>query len=146
MDWKTIAIDTPDPVAFAKELQSTLQELTDDGFQLTSQMHRGEALIITANRVHNIGDTLPAPPVRRRVVLPSTPSAQGLPSDEVLYHYLEKGLQKQLICGSMVDALRAVKEHLKNDDVLPLNITSVTMTRFEPDVFPTLFKMFVEEL
>lgn len=145
LKWKTVAITAADPVAFAREYETTLQELTDAGFAINGQMQRGEALIISASRLH-----LPehAPELRRRIV--DLPSARqmGAPHEEVLYHYLEDRQQKQRAFPALVDALRALKEDLAKpgDVILPLNIVTASTTRFEPESFAYLLRMFAEDL
>jgi hypothetical protein len=153
LEWRTIAVTAKDPLAFAKDLQSALQELTDGGFIITGQMQLTDALIITASRVlaptPEAHSELPQrTPLRRRVVEFHTARAQGAGTEEVLYHYVDHvdGQQKQKPFPTLVDALRQVKEHLRTDTVLPVNITTVSMTRFEPPAFPMLLKMFAEDL
>ena len=141
--WKTVAIATPDPIAFARELQTSLQELTDQGYVINSQMARGDALIITASR---LPPTEPPPALRRRVVdLPSARSS-GVPFEEVLYHYLEAGEQKQRNYPSLVDALRALKEDLGREGVSAVNNATVSLTSFEPESLSYLLRMFAEDL
>ena len=150
LEWRTIAVSADDPLVFAKGLQSALQELTDSGFTIVSQMPRGEALIITASRVHEdspeMSPELPThTTLRRRVVEMPSARAQGATTEEVLYHYIENGTQRQQSFSTLIEALRVVKAQLEVD-MLPINITTVSMTRFEPLAFPMLLKMFAEDL
>lgn len=166
LEWHTIAVTAKDALGFARDLQSALQELTDSGYTITSQMQRPEGLIIVASRVVDTSaDTLPAPrsvdvgtadprttaaraagAFRRRVVEMPSARSHGATTEEVLYHYIEKGNQQQRAFPSLVDALRILKDHLHRDDVVPVNITTTAMTRFEPDSFVLLLKLFAEDL
>lgn len=144
LEWKVVAISNPDPIIFARELQTSLQELTDNGFAINGQLQRGEALVISASRMQQVDAA--AMPLRRRIVdLPNAKQA-GAPFEEVLYHYNERGMQKQRRFTALVDALRVLKEDLAREGVLPLNITTVSMTRFDADAFSFLLKMFAEDL
>jgi hypothetical protein len=148
LEWRTIAVAGQDPLVFAKELQGALQELTDSGFTINSQMQRDNALIITASRVTQLPqEAQPAPPpvLRRRIIDLPAAHTQGATTEEVLYHFVENGRQKQLSFPTLVEALRVVKRHLEVE-ILPINLTTVSMTRFEPLAFPTLLKLFAEEL
>jgi hypothetical protein len=165
LEWRTIAVTAKDALAFARDLQTALQELTDGGFTITSQMQRHEGLVIVASRVREAatesrtdvrahGNRSEAEAIvaratstfRRRVVEMPAARTHGATTEEVLYHYIEKGDQKQKAFPSLVDALRALKEHLHQDDVVPVNITTTSMTRFEPDSFVLLLKLFAEDL
>lgn len=138
--WKVLAVGDKDPERFAEKMQSALQGLVDDGFSIVSQMQRSDALIITATRMG--AEEEPRLARRRPAALPKT----GSVTEEVLYHYLENGTQKQASRTSMVDMLRLVLNHLGRDDVLPVSLVAATMTRFEPKDFPSLLKLFGEEL
>ena len=158
--WKTVAVTGDDPHAFAKGLESALQEMTDNGYHITSQVMRDGATIITGQRVENAipsddqdrqmeSPTQPPPPPRRRVVskAPTTKT-----TDEVLYHYIEHGKQTQKSFPSMVDALRVVKEHLGRstlrgeDPVAPICLIATSMTYFDVTSIPYLLKTFAEDL
>lgn len=54
VEWRVIAVNEKTPEEHAKKLQQVLTGLTDDGFQLVSQMPRGEAIIIQASRFHEV--------------------------------------------------------------------------------------------
>ncbi len=145
VEWKTLTVDAEDPLEFSQQLQASLQELSDEGFTIVNQMTRGQGHIIVASRM-----ALSAPPettpLRRRVVEMPLARGHGTTTEEVLYHYKKDGQQEQEVCTGLVDALRRVKEHLGQDGVLPLNITTVMMTRFEPESFSMLLKMFADDL
>lgn len=146
LEWKTIAITAEDPIIFARELQTALQELTDSGFNITGQLQRGTALVISASRLH--APEAQAAPLRRRIV--DLPSARqvGAPAEEVLYHFTEYGAPQQKAFPTLIDALRLLAEHLKKpqEHILPVNITTLSMTRFEPESFAYLLRMFAEDL
>ena len=156
--WKTLAVTSKDPLVFAQELEGALQEMTDGGFNIISQMARDGAVIITGQRVDLIAspDMLAlfsasqvpqAPGLRRRIVEVPSARSTGTTSDEVLYHYLAFGKQNQQQFATLVDALRVVQKHVEGpDDIVPISLITVTMTRFEPAALPALFKTFAEDL
>jgi hypothetical protein len=152
--WRTIAVTNKDPLVFAKELESALQELTDAGFNIVSQMTRDSALVITGQKVempaepqaYGTAPTQPPPGLRRRIV-DTGRREHGATTDEVLYHYMEGGEQKQEKFADLVDALRVLKMHLTGTaDVVPISLMTVTMTRFEPEALPLLLKTFADDL
>jgi len=51
VEWKVIAVDEADALSFAHKLQQVLTELTEQGYNVVSQMTRGSALIITATKL-----------------------------------------------------------------------------------------------
>lgn len=152
--WKTLAIANEDPHAFAQALEAGLQELTDNGYNLVSQIPRGTALILTGQRVLSQlatplilpSESGPAPEPRRRRLVDTPPSGQR--SEEVLYHYREGGAQKQLWFGRFAEALRTLRTHLeRTDDVVePLSITLSSMTRYEASSWVALLRAFAHEL
>lgn len=162
--WKTVAVTGDDAHVFARNLESALQELTDNGYHITSQVMRDGATIITGQRMENTlpsdeqdrrmdAPTQPPPAPRRRRVLEKT-AAPPTPGtvDEVLYHYIEHGKQLQKSFPSMVDALRLVKEHLGRsslrgeDTVTPICLIATSMTYFDVTAIPYLLKTFAEDL
>jgi hypothetical protein len=50
IEWSVLAVRGETPELFAEKLEETLQMLTDDGYSIVSQMPRGDAVIITAQR------------------------------------------------------------------------------------------------
>lgn len=157
LEWRTMAISAKDPLVFARELQSALQELTDSGFTIASQMQRAEGLIIVASCVRESAPEatpemrMPSMQRRRVVEMPHA-RAQGATTEEVLYHFIDaRRGQKQRSFPTLIEALREVKKDLeaKKDagpEILPINITTISMTRFEPESFTLLLKMFAEDL
>ncbi len=158
--WKTVAVVSSDPHAFAQALQSALQELTDLGFGVVSQALRADgSVVLTGQKTEGFaeGPFFPVPqpvpqgppPVmsaRSRRIPDPAPRELGLRTHEVLYHYREGGVQKQKTFVCLVDALRTARDDLKSDAVLPLTIVMVAMTRFEPRSWPLLFKSLKDEL
>jgi hypothetical protein len=156
--WKTLAVTSKDPVQFAHDLESALQELTDSGFNIISQMARDGSLVITANQMINERETLAPPPdtqpsasLRRRIVEMPAARSQGNTTDEVLYHYIEHGKQEQKAFPSIVEALRLVKEHLalsagNGTTLTPICLIAVTQTYFDITSLPTLLRTFAEDL
>ena len=160
--WKTWAVVGADPVVFAEKLAAALQELTDEGYHLVSQMPRDGAIIITGQKTegpfseteaHHLGlaPTIPPPRAfsnRRRLVVPELPEESEITlrasSTEVLYHYLENGEQHQERFDEMEDVVPVLRKHLTGEkDILP--ISCVTVLRFEPDVFPALLAAFPDD-
>lgn len=142
LQWKVVAVLAKEPAAFAAELERVLQELTDQGFAIHGQLPHGGGLIVSASRL---------PPadmasLRRRVVgLPSVPPT-GEAYEEVLYHFMENGEQKQRSFPTLIDVLRVLREDLGRPGILPLNLTTIAMTRFEPPSFAHLLRMFAKDL
>jgi hypothetical protein len=50
VEWKCISVHEQDHEVHAAKLQAALQELSDEGFNVTSMQQRGEAMLITASR------------------------------------------------------------------------------------------------
>src|ERR1700722_21289 len=161
LEWRVLAIADKDPLAFAKNLQQTLQELTDQQYNVTSQIRLGDSLIIIANKLNQISSmatstTLPPPAqesiIRRRIVEQPRAVRHGSTTDEVIYHYKEfstlfpQGIQQQKTFSNLVDALRLVREHLKTEGFLPINIVTATLTYFDFEAFKGLFDTFAEDL
>jgi hypothetical protein len=154
IEWSVIAVADPSPQTFAAKLQGVLQQLTDDGYSIVSQMGRGEALIVTAQRPHqNQRALVPSPrsvvrtsdTTRHRVV--EMPQLVGEVVEEVLYYYVENKEQKHLAFKTLLEALRVVEPHLaQGADVLPIKLVSSTLTYFGPPSFVPLLRLFAEEL
>jgi hypothetical protein len=150
--WKVVAIDDRDAQEFAKKLETVLQQLVDSGFNIVSQMARGEALVITATRMEED----PAPANRRRPVTmskPMSPVGQGTTTEEVVYNYMRLSPGPRLQCSerfpSLLEALRCVRKHGRayvDGDVLPVSIVTVAATVFEPLTFPSLMRLFSTDL
>lgn len=160
VEWKTRAVTGVDAAAFAKDLALALQEMTDSGFTIVSQVMRGDAIIITGQRVESMQEpqamfsVSPATSTRRRIVDYPTGEAAGV-SKEVLYHYIENGQPQQRSFHDVVDALRLVQAHLAAPSVpysstaagvIPVRITAVELRVFELRSFPALLKAFADEL
>lgn len=152
LTWRTIAVTAKDPLEFARELETALQELTDGGFNIVSQMGRDGAVVITAQKIGQEPpvdvppETQPAPVAyRRRIVDAPAARSQGNTTDEVLYHYFEHGVQQQQRFPGLVEALRVVKQHLQ-EDIIPASLSTVTITHFEQRAFPALLKAFEDDL
>lgn len=152
-EWKIVAVVDADPLAFASKLEQTLQFLTDNDFQIVSQMLRGEALLITAHRCTTAATapTIPAPENPRRRVVELPAQAPGSTHEEVLYHYVltnafgEKS-PFQRVFTNMPEALRLVSEHIMREDILPVSLVTTMLTTFEPAAFPMLLKTFAEDI
>jgi hypothetical protein len=151
VEWKTVAASNPDPSLFAEEVERALHSLTDNGFNVVSQLPRNGALIITGQRIVMAEGQTPAPTPdhssTRRRILDAPVRAQCAEAYEVLYHYLEHGEQKQKRYATMVEALRVVMEHLKSQsDIVPINVIAFTTTVFEQEELPSLLKTFARDL
>lgn len=145
LEWRVVAVADKDPAAFAATLQATLQDLTDQGFALQGQLPRDGALIISASRLAP-DDVVTVPTARRRIVNPAR--HVGTPRDEVLYHFTEYGAPQQLVFASLVDALRVLHSHITQprEHILPVSLTTVSMTRFDPESFAYLLQTFADDL
>ena len=143
LEWKTIALTNSDPVVFAKELQDSLQELTDGEYIINSQMPRGDALVIVASRPQQAQQ----PSFKGRLKEAAVRSTHGDTITEVLYHFLDGSAEQvQVPCKDLVTALRLVKEHLQGTVIMPVNITVVSQTKFDFDGFQELLVQFAEDL
>lgn len=160
--WKTLAVTSKDALAFARELERSLQEITDEGFQLVSQQVRGDSVILTGQKVDMSCDVVSAamrglseqhdhhpPPVRspvtgrRRII--DTPS-EGVTRKEVLYYYFEDKQQKHAVYPDLLAALRVVKGHLDDTRILPISLVVTSATRFELKELPALLRTFKADL
>ncbi len=165
LDWRTIAIADTDPVAFARSLQTALQELTDNQYNIVTQLTRGTAHIILANRVMldtavegSMLPTIPPPlqsratPRAARAVLAKTsvgPAVVRSMADcEIYYyHYLSPDGPQDRSFDSMVGALRLVREHvLGNGDFVPGYLVCMVTTTFESPAFSALLRTYAEEI
>jgi hypothetical protein len=148
--WTTAAITAEDPAIFAEDLGRTLQRLTDQGYAIINQMTRGAALIVTAQKILQVQAPVspPQPVVMTSLSFPSTGARAA--SQEVLYHYVEWGTQKQLRFTSMAEALRLVRIHLSDDsqprDILPLDISVMTVESYDAKLIPALLREYAKEL
>ncbi len=146
-----------DPLQFAKSFESSLQELTDGGYDIVNQIGRGNAVIITGRKVEMSDGFFqkappPPPPHERRRMVPQSTRPTGSTTEEVLYHYIADGKTQQKAFPSLVEALRAVKAHMDApmvagvSPVCPVSIVTVSMTKFELPMFSTLLKAFSDDL
>ena len=161
VDFRVVAVDNQDNTQFALELQTALNSFVADGYSLAGQMVRGSGLILTGQRVQappgfieQLGSQTPVgnQPVRKMAVrAPKAETSEGEVSEEVLYHYQLAGRVRDANFPSMPLALRYVQRDMENyahDSTasMPISLTAVVTTRFEPKDFPDLLKLFDEEL
>lgn len=150
--WKTWAVMGDHPGVFAERLAAALQELTDEGYSLVSQMPRDGAIIITGQKTDGVFSVAEAahlgltPPAsfsnRRRLVEPPKATIPEPSRSEALYHYLQDGEQKQEWFERFGDAMALVRRHLASSDILPIRVVAVS--HFEPEAFPALLEAFPE--
>jgi hypothetical protein len=133
-----VAVVESDPVKFAQKLEETENELVEQGWNLTSLMHRGEdAVIVNAQREEQ------APELFSASTQPSPPDAFGEGHTEVIYSYLEDGKLKDLRLPCMADAITAVRAHLGDERFIPNRIVSMNVIAYEPlKDLPILEKMY----
>jgi len=147
VEWRVVAVTDEDPSIFALDLEESLQELTDDGFTIVSQMQRDGALIITAQKAQL--DTPPGQlnlPPGLRSIISEPPRSGGKLTREVLYHSCgPEGPLPQRRFETMAEALRVVQQDIR-EDVVPVSLVAVEMVRFEQDALPSLFKSFAAEM
>jgi hypothetical protein len=146
IDWKTLAVTAQDPLEFAKGLQTALQELTDNGYNIVSQVARGEAVIITGQRVM-VGavqsfENSVAQGARRALPTRAPAPVHGVAREEVLYHFTDNKKEKQLAFPTMVEALRIVEKHLNDASgaFAPISLVVVTMTQYDLPSFVGLLR------
>lgn len=151
--WRVVAVADKDPHRFASHLESALQELSDNGWQLMTQVYRGEALILTTCRVESVlpspelapqGTRLPPPPLRR----PVPPTMKGDAYHEVLYSYCPAPGATVVTekFDSLLGALTLLQEHMQNEWPLPIKIVKCELTIYEAKTIPALLRLYAKEL
>ena len=146
--WRVVIIAEKSVDRFAYKLETALQQLSDDGWQMMSREYRGTDLIITACRIEaepvQVGPRLPQPPPRR--VIPH--DIKNEPYNEVLYSY-SPGPGHEVVTkkfDSMLAALRLLKEHLEGDWPLPIKLVRCALTIYDVKAIPGLLRLYAKEL
>lgn len=134
-----VAVVESDPVKFAQKLEETENELVEQGWTLTSLMHRGEnAVIVNAQREDQAPELFSASSQP-----PPPPDTFGEGHTEVVYSYLEDGKLKDMRLPSMSDAIVAVRSHLSDERFLPNRIVVMNVIAYEPlKDLPVLERMY----
>lgn len=131
--FKTVAVRDPDPIKFAKKHEDALNSFMADGWNVTGMMNKGDALIITGQRLE-MGPPPPeqeAPPDEPGFSLPQSSTDDG--HVEIVYSFIERGTHRSVSCVSMPDAMNQVRAHLSTGgDVLPNRITVMSLMSYEP--------------
>jgi hypothetical protein len=151
--YRVIAVAEKDPVRFAIHLEEVLQELSNNGWQLMTQVYRGEALILTACRMEPVlespgpapqGTRLPPPPPRRAVVH----TTKGDAYNEVLYSYTPGPGQLPVTerFDSILGALLRLQEHMQGEWPLPIKIVKCELTIYEAKTIPALLRLYAKDL
>lgn len=154
VNWKTLVASSKDPHTFAGELQSALQELSNEGYNVVSQITRDGAVIVTGQRVVIEVVAFANPPIQpgpaphRRIVQPQAAMPRGTPKEETMYHYFKNGEEVQENFPSMVEALRVVREHISGDGgaITPMSLLHVCAMHYDLTSFPALLRVHADAL
>jgi hypothetical protein len=155
IEWRTVAVSATDTVEYAAQLQSSLQELSDAGFNILSQQQRGTALIILAQRVvvdqsHQPGPIsgpeppLPPPPPLSKLRMQANLNAHA---DQFVYHFISPDGPQARRFTTMVDALRMVREHVDGDGrFVPGCLLTMTVSTYEGHALGGLLKAYASDI
>jgi hypothetical protein len=150
IEWRSVAITDTDPLSFALTLQTKLQQLTDEGFNVLFQIQRGTGLVITANRTTqepprpaSVAPTLPAPPPPNRRFGPPS----GKADEQFVYHYISPEGPRDRSFTSIVEALRMVRSHVDGDDgFVPGYLVAMHVVTFEAPQLTALLKAYADDI
>lgn len=148
--WKAVAITATDPADFALDYETKLNDLVEDGWNITGMMNRGEAMIITAQKPE-----LP-PEILRALASMNDKPKKPLPTmpegvEDVVYSYREGATVHSVPCKTLAEAVAYLEEHaapwigpeaptgdLLYPNILPISITVMSVTSYEPADLPLL--------
>lgn len=133
-----MAITEKDPVEFAREMGKTLNELSEDGWNITGMMERAGALIISAQKTEIPKEVLEALARMPNQQRPSVPVREDNTTEEVTYSYLEDGKVQSLQCPDIETAKGYMEEHVADESVLPISIVVMAITHYELKDLPHL--------
>lgn len=160
VEWRAIAINDPEPMDYACNLQAALQMLADGGWSILSMYTRGPAQIILAQRAlaeppHPPGPipgpTMPPPPPlpgagATRMRAPA-PVPQSSVEEQFVYHYLSPQGPQDKRFTSMVEALRVVREHIDGDgSCVPGYLVVMSVTTLEAPALLGLLKSYANDI
>jgi hypothetical protein len=117
---KHVAATSPDPVAFAKELDDITNGLIEEGFTIGGMIERGDGLVVSSSRMEPISSSAPPP--------------QGPPSS-VTYYFTDTTTDGVRSCSfsSIAEAVKMVKEHLTKPEVFsPRMVVLCFVATFDP--------------
>lgn len=127
--WRVIAVSSPDPVAFAAALEQNLNELMEEGWNLSGMMERGDATVLTAQRLELPSD------LAAHAAQPTQPDLSDVSApgerEEFIYHYLELTEHKQRTFPSLAAAAAAVAKDMEGNDVLPISVSAMRVTTYD---------------
>jgi hypothetical protein len=154
VEWRSIAINDPTPQEFANSLQAALQMLSDGGYNILQMYTRGPAQIILAQRVVQEQPQHPPGPVPGPTMPPPPPLSKlraqsnlGQSEEQFVYHFLSPDGPKDMRFTTMVEALRAVREHVDGDgSFVPGYLVVMAVTTFESPALLGLMKAYATEL
>jgi hypothetical protein len=139
--WKTAVVAAEDPVEFAQQFEEHMNALVSEGWNIQGMIQRGAALIITAIKPDLPQEVLDA--LARMAPKPMAPPAatpMGEPSS-VTYNYLEEGSVRSLTCETLEEAVRYMREHVNDETCLPIGISVMHVSSYEPADLPMLETM-----
>ncbi len=119
------------PAVFAASLEEILQQMTDEGYAIVSQMFLREVCIVTG----------------RKIGLPlCLPKKNANGESRVVYNFKRDDVYCSKTFTSMQEALREVKKTLQEEDVLPIRLIHMDVTSYEPYQFVGLLRSYGQEL
>jgi hypothetical protein len=122
------AVVEEDPKKFAIALEDTMNGLVEEGWQVTSMVDRGEAVIVNAQRQMEI----PCEPALPSSVGELVERAGKNTVTEIVYSYLDEGIHRNIRFQTMPAVISKIREHLKDQRFLPNQIVVMSVTSFEP--------------
>jgi len=127
--WRVIAVSSPDPVLFAAALEQSLNELMEEGWNLSGMMERGDATVLTAQRLELPPEvaSLAAEPTQTDLSAASLPGER----EEFIYHYLELSAHKHRTFPSLAAAAAAVVKDMEGSDILPISVSAMRVTTYD---------------
>jgi hypothetical protein len=136
--WKILCASSKDPRRYAKELEEGLNELSSEGYALVAMTDRGGATILHGQKV-----MVDPPPVVPQAPAP-TPVIPRNVHHEVIYLYLEKGSLQRVEFRTVPEAVCLLRHHLECEDIVPVSLTTVVLSTFEPPSFRALLATYKE--
>jgi hypothetical protein len=123
--WKALAVSGNDPAQYAADLAAALNTLSSEGWNITSIQDREKATILLAERIE-----LPVE-VQMRAAAETKPDLSVNSTEEFVYSFMFHDMHQQRRFSTMEDALSAVRDDVKSDQILPLTVTEVLVTTHE---------------
>jgi len=124
--WRVIAVSAPDPVAFADALERSLNELMEEGWNLSGMMECGNATVLTAQRLE-LPPEVASEPTHSDISEATVPGER----EEFIYHYLELSEHKRRTFRSLADAIAVVAKDMEGNDILPISVSAMRVVTYD---------------